>query len=159
MLKFFNDESLSRSQARDLANTVERNTEVVNSNYVEIRKIFITIGYRFDLNKFISVSSSMFTMLIVDNIKKREYYNEDEALSAFVEEIDKEYLLYVDIDDSFDTEISDRENLKQEAAAWAAEKYFEEEPTQKQTNLFYERAEKFVDYIENSDRQSFDQDT
>ena len=98
----------------------------------------------------------MFSMLIVDNIKKRGYYNEEEAIEAFVSEIDKEYLSYVDIDSSFDTEISDREGLKREAATWAAEKYFEEEPTRKQSNLFYERADKFVDYIENSDAKSFD---
>lgn len=156
MIKFFSDESLSEGQARNLANMVERNTEVINKNYVEIRKIFFTLGYRFDLNRFISVSSSMFTMLIVDNIKKREYYNEEEALKAFAEEIDKEYLLYVDIDNSFSSEISDREGLKREAARWAAEKYFDEEPTRNQANLFYERAEKFVDYIENSDAKSFD---
>lgn len=156
MLKFFSDENLSESQARRLANTVERNTEIINKNYVEIRKIFFTVGCRFDLNKFIKVASSMFSMLIVDNIKKRGYYNEEEAIEAFVGEIDKEYLSYVEIDRSFDTEISDREGLKREAATWAAEKYFEEEPTRKQSNLFYERADKFVDYIENSDAKSFD---
>ncbi len=156
MLKFFGDDNLSESQARDLANTVERNTEIINKNYVEIRKIFFTLGYKFDLNKFIRVSSSMFAMLIIDNIKERDYYNEEEALKAFAEEIDKEYLLHVNIDDSFDSEISDREALKWEAATWAAETYFEEEPTQNQTNLFYERAEKFVDYIENSDAKRFD---
>jgi len=156
MLKFFSDENLSKSQARSLANTVERNTEIINKNYVEIRKIFFTIGCKFDLNRFIRVSSSMFSMLILDNIKKRGYYNKREAIEAFVGEIDKEYLLYVDIDSSFDTEISDREGLKREAATWAAEKYFEEEPTRKQSNLFYERADKFVDYIENSDAKSFE---
>jgi hypothetical protein len=156
MLKFFSDENLSESQARRLANTVERNTEIINKNYVEIGKIFVTVGCRFDLNRFIKVASSMFSMLIVDNIKKRGYYNEEEAIEAFVGEIDKEYLSYVDIDSSFDTEISDREGLKREAATWAAEKYFEEEPTRKQSNLFYERADKFVDYIENSDAKSFD---
>jgi len=156
MLKFFSDENLSESQARRLANTVERNTEIINKNYVEIKKIFFTVGCRFDLNRFIKVASSMFSMLIVDNIKKRGYYNEKEAIEAFVGEIDKEYLSYVDIDSSFDTEISDREGLKREAATWAAKQYFGEEPTRKQSNLFYERADKFVDYIENSDAKSFD---
>lgn len=87
MLKFFSNDNLSESQARSLANTIERNTEVINKNYVEIRKIFFTLGYRFDLNRFIEVSSSMFAMLIIDNIKKRNYYNQEDALKAFSEEI------------------------------------------------------------------------
>jgi hypothetical protein len=156
MLKFFDDENLSESQARKLANTVERNTEIVNKNYIEIKKIFVTIGCKFELNKFIRVVSSMFSILIIDNIKKRDYYNKREAIEAFIGEIDKDYLLFVDIDSSFDTEISDREGLKREAATWAAKKYFGEEPTRKQSNLFYERADKFVDYIENSDAKSFE---
>ncbi|PSQ95493.1 MAG: hypothetical protein BRD55_10695 [Bacteroidetes bacterium SW_9_63_38] len=156
MLKFFSDENLSETQARNLANTVERSTEIINKRYIEIKKVFFTVGCKFDLNKFIRVSTSMFSMLVIDNIKKRGYYNEEEAIEAFIEEIDEGHLLYVDIDSSFDAEISDREGLKREAAIWAAEKYFEEEPSRKQSNLFYERAKKFVDYIENSDAKSFE---
>lgn len=156
MTKLFSGENLSQTQARDLAHTVERSTEIINKSYIEIKKVFFTVGCSFDLNKFIRVSSSLFSMLIVDNIKKRGYYNEEEAIAAFVEEIHERHLLYVDVDGSFDTEISDREGLKREAATWAAQKYFGEEPTRKQSNLFYERADKFVDYIENSDAKSFE---
>lgn len=156
MFKLFDNETLSERQVRTLASTIERNAEVVQNSSKDIREIFEGMGYNFSTKKFVSVSSSMFAMLIIDNIGKRGYYNREEALSVFSEEIDTYYLTYADVENSFEAGISEQDRLKREAAAWAAEKYFEEEPSRKQVDLFYERAEKFVDFLENVDLQRFE---
>lgn len=156
MLKLFSSETLSERQVRNLASTIERNAEIVQKSSEAIREVFEGIGYEFNTKKFVSVSSSMFAVIIVDNVVKKGYCNKEEALSAFWEEVDKYYLTYVDMEDTFDAGISERDRLKREAATWAAEKYFEEEPSGEQVDLFYERAEKFVDFLENTDIRSFE---
>ena len=156
MLDLFTGGSTSENQARNLAKAIERSTNVLKRNSRDVRKVFKKSGYEFDKQKFLNVSASMFSALIIDNIRKREYYDTEEAISAFVSEVDKQYLLYVDVDHTFDAHISDRLTLKQEAATWAAEKYFGDTPVQKQANLFYERAETFVEFIDDSDEEQFD---
>lgn len=156
MLDLFSGGSTSENQARNLAKAIERSTNVLKRNSREVRKVFKKSGYDFEKQRFLNVSASMFSALIVDNIKKREYYDTDEALSAFVSEVDKQHLLHVGVDHTFNTHISNRLELKKEAAAWAADKYFEGHPVQKQANLFYERAETFVEFIDDSDEEQFD---
>ncbi len=155
MFELLSEETLPEQQARKLASTLERNAEVIQKSSEEIREVFEDVGCTFSAKKFISVSSSMFAMLIVDNIRKGEHYEKEEALSAFLEEVDEYYLAYADLEVSFDADVSERDRLKREAARWAAEKYFQEDPTREQVNLFYERAEKFVDFLEEADLQSF----
>lgn len=156
MLDLFTGGSTSENQARNLAKAIERSTNVLKRNSRDVRKVFRKSGYDFEKQKFLNVSASMFSALIIDNIKKREYYETDEAISAFVSEVDKQFLLYVDVDHAFDAHISDRLTLKKEAAMWAAEKYFGGNPVQQQINLFFERAETFVEFIDDSDEEQFD---
>ena len=156
MLDLFTGGSTSENQARNLAKAIERSTNVLKRNSRDVRKVFKKSGYDFEKQKFLNVSASMFSALIIDNIKKREYYDTDDALEAFLTEVDKQFLLYVDVDHTFNSHVSNRPRLKQEAAAWAAEKYFGADPVQKQANLFYERAETFVEFIDDSDEEQFD---
>lgn len=156
MLDLFSGGSPSENQARNLAKAIERSTNVLKRNSWEIRKVFKKSGYEFEKQRFLNVSASLFSALILDNIKKREYYDTDEAISAFVAEAEKQHLLHVGVDHTFDAHISDRRTLKQEAATWAADTYFEGHLVPKQANLFYERAETFVEFIDDSDKEQFD---
>ena len=70
MLDLFTGGSTSENQARNLAKAIERSTNVLKRNSRDVRKVFKKSGYDFEKQKFLNVSASMFSALIIDNIKE-----------------------------------------------------------------------------------------
>lgn len=155
MFDLFRSGSVSETQAQRLAKAIDQGTQIIERNSREIREVFEEDGYPFRKGEFLDVVASMFSMLILDNVKRSEHYDTKEAVSAFISEVDEEYLLYVDMDRTFEAGLSEPEKLKREAAAWGAWKYFQVKPTDRQARLFYERAKTFVEFIRNADEQQF----
>lgn len=156
MFDLFDSGSKSENEAKNIAKEVKKSTKIIDRNSREIRGVFQEAGFEFDKEKFKKAVSSMFVMLVIHNFKGRRYYEADEAIDAFMAEMDAQHTMYVDVNRSFKSEMSSKKKMKVEAATWAARKYFGGKPTDTQAKLFYERAAKFVDFIEQFDEVKFD---
>mgnify|MGYP006445368879 CR=1 FL=1 len=157
MFGIFESNSESSFQAKTLAASAPIIGEKeILENVDTIEKIFMDRGVSFDKNRFIKVSCSMFCMLVIDNIKRRDYYEEkEEAIESFISQIHEKYLHYVNLDSTFKGDIDERDALRNEAAVWAGKKYLGRKPTVEEAALFRERSTTFVNYIEHSDNEGF----
>lgn len=156
MFDLFDSGSKSENEAKNIAKEVQKSMSIIDRNSREIREIFQGKGFKFDRKKFKKSASSMFSMLVIDNFKKSEHYESEEAIEAFMSAMEGKHTMYVDVDRSFRSDMSSKRKLKVEAATWAARKYFGGKPTETQAKLFYERAETFVDFIDNFDDVKFE---